>query len=132
MSKVSLTGHVHLPSAAEPTALQSDLREELRTAAVEPLLPIEKKLIVWSLSLGLVLLAVRRRSTTSSRRRSNPPTPKPGSALAPDRASLTSLRTGEANTGDRDRRQGRDDNRDPCNVDAHRHDVFPLRLLPFA
>ena len=37
---------------------QSDLREELHTAAVEPLLPVEKKLIVWSLSLGLVLLAV--------------------------------------------------------------------------
>ena len=37
---------------------QSDLRDELRTAPVEPLLPIEKKLIAWSLSLGLVLLAV--------------------------------------------------------------------------
>jgi hypothetical protein len=37
---------------------QSDLHKELRTAAVEPLLPIEKKLIIWSLSLGLVLLAV--------------------------------------------------------------------------
>ncbi len=37
---------------------QSDLREELRTAPVEPLLPVEKKLIVWSLSVGLVLLAV--------------------------------------------------------------------------
>jgi hypothetical protein len=37
---------------------QSDLREELRAAPVEPLLPVEKKLIVWSLSLGLVLLAV--------------------------------------------------------------------------
>jgi len=37
---------------------QSDLREELRTAPVEPLLPIEKKLILWSLSVGLVLLVV--------------------------------------------------------------------------
>ena len=37
---------------------QSDLREELRTAAVEPLLPVEKKLIAWSLSLGLTLLVV--------------------------------------------------------------------------
>jgi hypothetical protein len=36
---------------------QSDLREELRTAP-EPLLPVEKKLIAWSLSLGLTLLAV--------------------------------------------------------------------------
>ena len=37
---------------------QSELREELRTASVEPLLPIEKKLIGWSLAIGLVLLAV--------------------------------------------------------------------------
>jgi hypothetical protein len=37
---------------------RSDLREELRTAPVEPLLPIEKKLIAWSLSIGLVLLVV--------------------------------------------------------------------------
>jgi hypothetical protein len=37
---------------------QSDLREELRTASVEPLLPVEKKLIAWSLSLGLTLLVV--------------------------------------------------------------------------
>jgi hypothetical protein len=37
---------------------QSDLRQELRSAAVEPLLPVEKKLIGWSLTTGLVLLAV--------------------------------------------------------------------------
>jgi hypothetical protein len=37
---------------------QPDIREELRNALVEPLLPIEKKLIGWSLGLGLVLLAV--------------------------------------------------------------------------
>jgi len=36
----------------------SDLRRELGAAPAEPLLPVEKKLIVWSLSLGLVLLAV--------------------------------------------------------------------------
>jgi hypothetical protein len=35
---------------------RSDLREELRRAPVEPLLPIEKKLIAWSLGVGLVLL----------------------------------------------------------------------------
>jgi hypothetical protein len=34
----------------------SDIREELHRAPVEPLLPIEKKLIGWSLSIGLVLL----------------------------------------------------------------------------
>jgi hypothetical protein len=35
----------------------TDLREELK-APVEPLLPIEKKLIGWSLGVGLVLLAL--------------------------------------------------------------------------
>jgi hypothetical protein len=35
----------------------TDLREELRNAPAEPLLPIEKKLIGWSLGLGIVLLA---------------------------------------------------------------------------
>src|SRR5438105_1159083 len=37
---------------------EPELREELRSASVEPLLPIEKKLIGWSLAIGLVLLAV--------------------------------------------------------------------------
>jgi hypothetical protein len=37
---------------------QSDYREELRTAHAEPLLPIEKKLISWSLGIGLALLVV--------------------------------------------------------------------------
>ena len=32
--------------------------EEIRKMEAEPLLPIEKKLIAWSLILGLVLLAV--------------------------------------------------------------------------
>ena len=36
----------------------TDYRQELRAKPVEPLLPVEKKLIIWSLSLGLVLLAV--------------------------------------------------------------------------
>jgi hypothetical protein len=36
---------------------QSDLKNELN-APVEPLLPIEKKLIGWSLGLGIVLLIV--------------------------------------------------------------------------
>jgi len=35
---------------------QTDIRQELRSASVEPLLPIEKKLIGWSLTIGLVLL----------------------------------------------------------------------------
>ena len=37
---------------------QSDLKNEINAPEVEPLLPIEKKLIGWSLGLGLVLLAV--------------------------------------------------------------------------
>jgi hypothetical protein len=37
---------------------QADLKDELNAAAVEPLLPIEKKLIGWSLGLGIGLLIV--------------------------------------------------------------------------
>jgi hypothetical protein len=36
----------------------SDLKQELAAQPAEPLLPIEKKLIGWSLGLGLTLLAV--------------------------------------------------------------------------
>ena len=35
---------------------QPDLKNEINAAEVEPLLPIEKKLIGWSLGLGIVLL----------------------------------------------------------------------------
>jgi hypothetical protein len=37
---------------------QSDIERELQKAPPEPLLPIEKKLIGWSLGIGLVLLVV--------------------------------------------------------------------------
>jgi hypothetical protein len=37
---------------------QPDIQRELRNAPVEPLLPIEKKLIGWSLGIGLVLLVL--------------------------------------------------------------------------
>jgi hypothetical protein len=37
---------------------EPDLQQELQNAPPEPLLPIEKKLIGWSLGIGLVLLAV--------------------------------------------------------------------------
>jgi hypothetical protein len=37
---------------------QPDIKKELLNAPVEPLLPIEKKLIGWSLGIGLVLLAI--------------------------------------------------------------------------
>ena len=39
-----------------PQSDTPNLRDELRGTPVEPLLPIEKKLIAWSLSIGLVLL----------------------------------------------------------------------------
>ncbi len=37
---------------------QPDLQRELENAPHEPLLPIEKRLIGWSLGIGIVLLAV--------------------------------------------------------------------------
>ena len=37
--------------------MSDDLKNELKNAPAEPLLPIEKKLIGWSLGIGLVLLA---------------------------------------------------------------------------
>lgn len=37
---------------------QPKIAEEIRKMAYEPLLPIEKKLIAWSLGLGIVLLVV--------------------------------------------------------------------------
>jgi hypothetical protein len=37
---------------------QDSIGEELRAAAPEPLLPVEKKLIGWSLGVGIVLLII--------------------------------------------------------------------------
>ena len=37
---------------------QYDLRDEIDAEEVEPLLPIEKKLIGWSLGAGVALLAL--------------------------------------------------------------------------
>jgi hypothetical protein len=37
---------------------QPKISEELQKMAAEPLLPIEKKLVAWSLILGVVLLGV--------------------------------------------------------------------------
>ncbi len=37
---------------------QPTVSEELRKAGYEPLLPIEKKLVGWSLGIGIGLLAV--------------------------------------------------------------------------
>jgi hypothetical protein len=38
--------------------MESDFEQELHNAAAEPLLSVEKKLIGWSLGIGLVLLVV--------------------------------------------------------------------------
>jgi hypothetical protein len=38
--------------------MEPKIRDELRSMRVEPLLPIEKKLIGWSLGLGVVLMLV--------------------------------------------------------------------------
>ena len=35
-----------------------NIADEIRKAEVEPLLPIEKKLIAWSLGIGVTLLVV--------------------------------------------------------------------------
>ena len=40
------------------SAQQPKLAEEMQKMAYEPLLPVEKKLIGWSLGLGIVLLIV--------------------------------------------------------------------------
>jgi hypothetical protein len=39
-------------------AEEPDIGKELREMRAEPLLPVEKKLIAWSLGLGAVLLLV--------------------------------------------------------------------------
>jgi hypothetical protein len=44
--------------AEESRMPQPDLRTEINAAEIEPLLPIEKKLIGWSLGLGIGLLVV--------------------------------------------------------------------------
>jgi hypothetical protein len=41
-----------------PDAPQASMKEELAAIPYEPLLPVEKKLIVWSLVLGAVLLGI--------------------------------------------------------------------------
>ena len=43
---------------AVPPAEEVKLVEEMRKMEYEPLLPIEKQLIAWSLGLGLVLMGI--------------------------------------------------------------------------
>jgi len=49
-----------MPERAQPPTsdAESNLAEELAAIPYEPLLPIEKKLIVWSLVVGFLLLAL--------------------------------------------------------------------------
>ncbi len=44
--------------SATQLAREAKLSEELQKMPYEPLLPIEKKLILWSLGLGVFLLAI--------------------------------------------------------------------------
>jgi hypothetical protein len=50
--------HTDIDAAISADLIDKSLRDELHGAPIEPLLPIEKKLIGWSLGLGLVLLLV--------------------------------------------------------------------------
>jgi hypothetical protein len=45
-------------SGSKPAAGQSQLADELKAMEWEPLLPVEKKLIGWSITLGVVLLGI--------------------------------------------------------------------------
>jgi hypothetical protein len=47
-----------MEKALDTPAPQPTIAAEMRKMAYEPLLPIEKKLIGWSLGLGIVLLVV--------------------------------------------------------------------------
>jgi hypothetical protein len=49
-----------MPAKVPPTIppTEAQLAEELAAIPYQPLLPIEKKLIVWSLVLGILLLAI--------------------------------------------------------------------------
>jgi hypothetical protein len=50
-------GQLNVSQKENPMS-QQDLQNELKAAAVEPLLPVEKKLIGWSLGLGIGLLII--------------------------------------------------------------------------
>jgi hypothetical protein len=51
----------HLPPEEEPVlppAEEARLIDELQKMEYEPLLPVEKKLISWSIAIGIVALAI--------------------------------------------------------------------------
>ena len=49
-----------MPDAGGGRELSDDLKREIETAPYEPLLPVEKKLVAWSLGIGVALLVVLR------------------------------------------------------------------------
>jgi hypothetical protein len=56
-----MTEEIKLPPEEEPVlppAEERKLKDELQRMEFEPLLPIEKKLIGWSIGLGVVLLGL--------------------------------------------------------------------------
>ena len=51
----------HLPPEEEPVlppAEEAKLIDELQKMEYEPLLPVEKKLISWSIAIGIIALAI--------------------------------------------------------------------------
>jgi len=85
---------------------QTDIRTELERAAPEPLLPVEKKLIGFSLGIGLVLLVVLAASSPSASMR------RPGRPL--------SAPTGSASTSASLDRPAAFQRRSPCAANALR------------
>ncbi len=53
----NVTGE-HIVKGAQSSTEQSKLADELKAMQWEPLLPVEKKLISWSIILGVVLLGI--------------------------------------------------------------------------
>jgi len=52
--------NIHLPPEEEPVlppAAEARLIDELQKMEFEPLLPVEKKLIGWSIAIGIISLA---------------------------------------------------------------------------
>ena len=55
-----MTEKTHLPPEEEPVlppAEEAKLIDELQKMEYEPLLPVEKKLIGWSIAIGIIALA---------------------------------------------------------------------------
>ncbi len=57
IAAINVTGE-HIVKGAQSSTEQSKLADELKAMQWEPLLPVEKKLISWSIILGVVLLGI--------------------------------------------------------------------------